>query len=896
MIIHKNLRLCGGTFFFLLLKANDSSEASQDLRFKYFLNVVDPDAVKDLMDGEVDKLHTYASNFRNGREVPKKGKYIRLGNAQVCSMFKDEMDADKMAALNRVKKYVDDYIPERSRQWLVRALLELIHLDESIPENAMFYAKPGFLPTYKSELMGEDAEISFYDFLLGIWFYVYENCADNTVGERTIRSLSTDVKSNVQSQFSASSIGVSEQFQGVKVSFDFGITADDEDEEGISENRVVYLKGDDVAPDLSTFDPENDIVFVSAQEVNEPIKGKFAKYMYAAYKKHSNKRTFIYDTERPFRDFYVCNGISKRVHAGIVNFRGDVETRNGYERPFQYSTICDFQNLKNMIVGQGGLGKTMLVNHIFLTTIEEYETEGCLPIVTTLSDYVPKEKDLLFLICQAVTRYDSKLQLSDIVEQLDEGHTVILLDGLDEVKKEYINEIIKELEYLGDLYPDNAYIISSRNIPEVRLVNNYSIYDLQPLTEAQAFEMVEKLDPLYIEDDTKKRFIRDVKNRRFRFNEREKKEFFGNPLFLTIMLISYSQTNDIPTQRYLFYEQAYRALATKHDGLKGITRKFFTGLNERDFQKVFGQFCADSYADYCLKFERPLLDKYLQKVIDENGLDTTVDMFFKDITEKLCLMYLDGTEYRFIHRSFQEYFAAYYFTTLMDEEYKDVYDMLCELDSKIVSDETISMLYGLDDKKCEKYVIIPFIESFVEYDADKEFYDYDEEYKDFITRFYPEIEYVTGELDDEMADNQIRSALYKFLVENYDLKKDISGIDFDNDEGWADKTEQYYSVEDYRSDPQYGDCSFETSLYRFTDDEGNPYEGVTISEAGYLCTVDMCKAAYPSSLIKDNRWDIFKNSTFPLREEFDDIIKLLKELKAKWSDAPKKKKRFGLGN
>ena len=894
MIIHKNLRLCGGTFFFLLLKANDSSEASQDLRFKYFLNVVDPDAVKDLMDGEVEKLHTYASNFRNGRKVPKKGKYIRLGNQQVCSIFKDEVATDKMAALNRVKLFVDAYIPERSRLWLVRALLELIHLDESIPDNKMFYTKPGFLPTYKSELMVEDADISFYDFLLGIWFYVYENYDDNSIGERTIKSLSTEVRPNVQSEFSAFSIGVSEKFQSARVSFDFGITKDGDVEE--KEDRIVFLTEDDIVPDLSSFAPENDIVFVSAKEVKGIIKGKFAKYMAAAYKKHSNKRTFIYDTERPFRDFYVCNDISKRVHAGIVNVRGEVEILNGFERPFQYSSICDFQNLRNMIVGQGGLGKTMLVNHIFLTTIGEYETEGCLPIVTTLSDYIPKEKDLLFLICQAVTRYDSKLQLSDIIEQLDEGHTVVLLDGLDEVKKEYVNELIKELEYLGDLYPDNAYIISSRNIPEIRLVNNYSIYDLLPLTEPQAFEMVEKLDPMYIDDEVKKRFIRDVKNRRFRFSDKEKKEFFGNPLFLTIMLISYSQTNNIPTQRYLFYEQAYRALATKHDGLKGITRNFFTSLNEREFQKVFGQFCADSYADYQLKFERPLLDKYLQKVIDDNNLDTTADMFFKDITEKLCLMYLDGTEYRFIHRSFQEYFAAYYFTTLMDDEYKDVYDVLSELDSKIVSDETISMLYGLDSKKCEKYVIIPFIESFVEYEEDKESCDYDDEYKDFVLRFYSEIEYVTGELDDEMTNNQIRSALYKFLVENYKIKRDISGIDFDNDEGWADHLEKYYQVIDYRSDHKYGECFFESSLLRFIDDEGNPYEGVEISDAGYLCTVDMHKVAYLGSLLKDDRWDAFKDSSFPLREEFDDIIKLLKELKGKWTDAPKKRKRFGLGN
>ena len=236
-----------------------------------------------------------------------------------------------------------------------------------------------------------------------------------------------------------------------------------------------------------------------------------------------------------------------------------------------------------------------------------------------------------------------------------------------------------------------------------------------------------------------------MKTRRFRFNDKEKREFFGNPLFLSIMIVTYSQTNNIPTQRYLFYEQAYRAMSTRHDGLKGITRNFATGLNERDFQKYFGQFCADSYADYNLKFSRDLMERYLEKVISDNGLKTSVDMFFKDITEKLCLMYLDGNEYRFIHRSFQEYFAAYYFTTLMDDEYKDIYEVLNALDYKIASDETISMLCGLDQKRFERYVVIPLLEEMFGYNNDEE------DYKSFIRKYYSEIEYVTGTLDREIA-------------------------------------------------------------------------------------------------------------------------------------------------
>lgn len=79
-------------------------------------------------------------------------------------------------------------------------------------------------------------------------------------------------------------------------------------------------------------------------------------------------------------------------------------------------TFSDFQNLKKFIVGQGGLIKTMMANHIFLSALDEFEDKGYLPIFTSLSDYIPQEKDLLFLISQGVTRYDARLQLSDIVQ------------------------------------------------------------------------------------------------------------------------------------------------------------------------------------------------------------------------------------------------------------------------------------------------------------------------------------------------------------------------------------------------------------------------------------------------------------------------------------------------
>ena len=891
MNVNKNFRLCGGTFFILLLKANESCSVSQDIRFRDFLGVIDPVAVKDIEDGIVDKLHTYASNFRNCKVFPPKGKYIRLGNEKICSFFKDELRMDEKAGLNRVVEFCNKYIPQMSRPWLVRALLELIECDISIKDNAVFYAKPGFQPTYKSELLSEALEVNFYSFLLGVWYYVYENCPDNTVGEKTVKALQTDTKENVEGIFNINAIGAAETYQNIKIDYEvsYSVREDDEYEEETSE--FVYIGADDIVPDLSRFNSENDIILMSAQEANNMIKGKFAKYMGASYKKYSNKRTFLYDTERNFRKFYVCNDICKRYRTAVVNTWGGVEPIDAYENPISNVSVRCFQGLKNIIIGQGGLGKTMMANHLFLQTIDEYEEEQSMPILTPLSDYIPKEKDLLFLISQSITRFDSKLQLSDIVSKLDEGHNVILLDGLDEVKKEHLGELIKEIEYMSDLYEDNFFIILTRNMQEIRLLNGFQEYYLLPLREAQVYEVIEKMDPLYVDEDLKKRFIRDIKNGRFRFSEKEKREFLGNPLFLTIMITSYSQTNNIPTQRYLFYEQAYRAMATRHDALKGITRNFFTGLNEREFQKVLGQFCAESYADYNLKFDRKLLDRYIQKVIDDNGLKTDVEMFFKDITEKLCLVYQEGNEYRFIHRSFQEYFAAYYFTTLMDDEYKDVYDVLESLDGQIKSDDTLGMLCGLDERKFERFIVIPCLERL--------FYDSDdtENYMNYLRKFYPSLEYTTGDLDNEMAQNEIKSALYSFIMEHYGILETISGDNFEDDEEWSDCFEQYYIVEDYRYDCEYGDyfIESETELWKYRDERGEiSDERISVREAGYLCSINI------TELLKnpeyDSRWDILNADDFPTRVEFDSAYDLLTKLKEKYKDSNgTKKKRFGLG-
>ena len=61
--------------------------------------------------------------------------------------------------------------------------------------------------------------------------------------------------------------------------------------------------------------------------------------------------------------------------------------------------------------------------------------------------------------------------------------------------------------------------------------------------------------------------------------------------------------------------------------------------------------------------------------------------------------YQDGTNYYFVHRSFQEYFAAYFFSKQLEQNFDAVLDMLLARDESNDDSMVLPMLYAMD-KMC----------------------------------------------------------------------------------------------------------------------------------------------------------------------------------------------------
>ena len=865
-------RLCSSTLFFTVLRLKKKKSGNQDECFKDFLSIIDPLSVEGIPEST---LHRYSSDCKNANLLPKDCGYIRFGDQNVCKAFRDEMKSNPQDILKRVKAFTDKYFAPNSHKQVVCALLRLIDDDKSIDEhNRSFYVNPGFIPSLKKEFVSEKTTIYFYNFLIGVWFYVYYYYSNSEEGKDTIKYWTEHTKPYTADK--------------VKKNLDENLKFD--------KINILYAT-EELEPDISSFDLEDDegVIASDGQKV-ETVSDRFSNYVSNAYENYRNKRGFLDTKERPFRDFYVCNDVCQRIRAPLFR-TSNGELKADYpekqlNRARSNIMINDLGRNFSVFSGIGGMGKSMLLLKFLLDEVENYKSGGRVPIMITLRKYKPDEKSLEMLLATELKRFDPSLQLSDLYYLLEHGRAVCLLDGFDEIDKDYIHDFQDELDVMKDGYKKAYFLMSSRDIPEIRTLNHYFEYDLQNLNLKQACELIAKLDPDRVNDELKSDFIKKLRRDSFHFNRDEKRNFVGNPLFLSLMIRTYDMINDIPPQRYIFYEKTYVAMASEYDArTKRMTRPFFTGLNEKTFHMYFAEFCALSYADSKYEFSRDLMLDYFYQVVKDNDLKIDPELFIKDVTEKLCIVYKDGGVYEFIHRSFQEYFAASYFLSMLAIDKDLVLETLKVLDSKIKEDETLFMMYGMNKKSMEKYVILPFLEEMFAANNPEQ------DYKDFLRNYYSQIEYVTDALDEDMCNNDDQSsAMFYFIKKQYDIDHGYISSYFEDEIGYADDFEEYFWLEERWF--SYDGNSGNMRLVRKDEIPSSFYEANDIDhicDRGFLCVIDVDNCITSSRFHSESTFDIIMSPTFPLREEFDAFKELYEKLKMIYDEsANTPKRRLGL--
>jgi hypothetical protein len=171
------------------------------------------------------------------------------------------------------------------------------------------------------------------------------------------------------------------------------------------------------------------------------------------------------------------------------------------------------------------------------------------------------------------------------------------------------------------------------------------------------------------------------------------------------MLVTLEQFAEVPAKIHLFYEYAFEALFGRHDVTKGgFQRKRHTALALDDFKRLFSYFCMFTYMRDMYAFSSDKVLEVLQQSIDASQIEVDKVLFRNDLTESTCMLVVDGLDLTFSHRSFQEYFSAYFLSRVKVDEFGRA---LPQLIKKSTFDNVLKMVSEMNKEKFEETWTLP---------------------------------------------------------------------------------------------------------------------------------------------------------------------------------------------
>lgn len=370
---------------------------------------------------------------------------------------------------------------------------------------------------------------------------------------------------------------------------------------------------------------------------------------------------------KPLQDFYQPMRI-----APFTSFTFD-SLDNREESIDTSSASSLFSKKGNLIIaGNGGSGKTIFFKYLFLNSIvENYK----IPIYLELRNYNDYLDTIEEFIYKSVKDSNFNIEKELFFEIISSGEFLFMFDAFDEVDPDKQNTLLKSLRAFNQRYKKNTFIISSRSAEGFRNWSNFTEYKICPLLKEEAVALVEKLD---FDKEVTKEFIPKLNEELYTRYQ----SFASSPLLLNIMLLTFSVDSTLPDKLDKFYERAFVALFRDHDISKDrYHRKMNSHLTYDEVHMMFSRICFKSYIQSKYKFTFNELIQIIksEKSVEQNkgGLkDFKEEDFLSDLEINLSMFIKDGLDYVFVHRSFQEYFAAVFVDKQTDEAQRTIYSEL----------------------------------------------------------------------------------------------------------------------------------------------------------------------------------------------------------------------------
>ncbi len=341
---------------------------------------------------------------------------------------------------------------------------------------------------------------------------------------------------------------------------------------------------------------------------------------------------------------------------------------------------------KLMLLGKPGSGKTTFLQHIALQCSQGEFLPERLPIFIRLKNFVEDVSvagnfSLLSYITQELGR--SNISVQQVETLLNHGKGLILLDGLDEVQKEYKGEVLKQLRKLSEEYYKNHFIITCRVASQQYCFEGFTDVEIADFDQPQIEAFVQKWFVTVGKNSRQKGLAKATQfMQQLQLSEnRQIRELARNPLLLNLACSVFQATLQFPVRRSDLYKQGLDILLVRWDEARGIERdeiyrhlslshkiKLLSQIAAIDFEQGHYFFAQSNVQQYITDYLRTLPNAHLQP----EELQLNSEAVLKSISVQHGLLVERAREiYSFSHLTFQEYLTARNFVATSDPQILD---------------------------------------------------------------------------------------------------------------------------------------------------------------------------------------------------------------------------------
>lgn len=389
------------------------------------------------------------------------------------------------------------------------------------------------------------------------------------------------------------------------------------------------------------------------EEWNYQSKEKINKYLMNMMQRYGEVKTILHgNNPKPFYDVYYPLSLS--INRRLIS------------SPTARALFRRRQAL--IVTADAGSGKSMLVKHLFNSAIKEsYKIPFVIELryLNTAGDSLEEyiERQIHAHITES-TRIKKRL--------LEEGSLIFFLDGYDEVKKELKQEVVKSLKEMHERFTKCKFLISTRPYTDLEMLSNLSTIQIMPLST----DDVQRFIRQQIQDiELSERIIMSVSEA----DQSKFSSFLKNPLLLTLYILTYKNSSEIPSKASVFYRRVIDSLFIEHDSKTkvGFQRERISGVSFDKFYDVMRKFSFVSFFEDRFSFDNHYACSLFQRIISK---DANCTFSPEDLIDDLKLSFSfwidDSGILSFAHKSLQEYFCALYIHDLDSPHKDDIYGRL----------------------------------------------------------------------------------------------------------------------------------------------------------------------------------------------------------------------------